>query len=128
MAATLTLGGVDELLAELARLAPDLAAEAGPLQATIATETAAEIRAGFPSITGNLRRSVEVHREGSTSPARVFTEVAVTAPYAHFVEFGTKDRSPAAVFVPATRRGRERFVKAIVDRVRARGLDVTGAV
>jgi HK97 gp10 family phage protein len=126
MASELRLSGVDELLAELMRLAPDLAAEAGPVQASIAAQTAAEIRAGLPSDTGRLRDSVTVQREGSNSPARVFTRVSVTAPYAHFVEFGTARTVPAAVFVPATRRGREQFADAMVERVRARGLTVTG--
>ena len=128
MATTLTLGGVDEFLAELARLAPDLAADAGPIERAIATETADQIRAAFPSVTGALRASVQVNPESSASPHRVFTEIAVTAPYAHFVEFGTADRAPAAVFVPLTRRGKERFVKAMIDQVRARGMVVGGLI
>lgn len=126
MASALILGGVDDLLAELARLAPDLTAEAGELQQAMATETAAAIRAAYPAITGALRASVQAERLTSTSPARVYTEVTVGAPYAHFVEFGTADRAPNPAFVPLTRLGRERFAKAVVDRVKARGLEVTG--
>lgn len=126
MSATLTLGGVDELLAELARLAPDLTTEAGQLQQTIATETAASIRAAYPAVTGALRNSVQVERLTSSSSARVYTEVTVNAPYAHFVEFGTADREPNPAFVPLTRLGRERFAAAVVDRVKAHGLVVGG--
>jgi len=126
MAAALRLTGVDELLAELQLLAPDLAAEVGPLQQSIANETAAAIRAAYPSVTGTLRNSVRVARESSTSPARVFTRIEVTAPYAHFVEFGTVTTTATPAFVPLTRIGRERFTDAVIARVRARGLVVGG--
>ena len=126
MSAKLTLGGVDELLAELARLAPDLTTEAVALQQTIAHQTAAAIRAAYPSVTGTLRGSVQVDRLSSTSPARVFTSVTVTAPYAHFVEFGTATTTPTPAFVPLTRIGREQFTQAVIARVKARGLVVGG--
>ena len=126
MASKLTLGGVDELLAELGRLAPALTTEAIGLQQAIATETAAAIRAAYPSVTGTLRASVQVARLNSTSPARVFTEVTVTAPYAHFVEFGTATTTPTPAFVPLTRIGRDHFAQAVINRVKAHGLVVGG--
>lgn len=128
MANQLVLGGVEELLAELQRLSPDLTTEAIALQSTIAQETADELRAALPVASGELRNSVRVQRESSNSPARVFTEVSVNAPYAHFVEFGTADTAPQPAFVPITRRGRETFVKAVVERVRAHGLEIGGIV
>ena len=127
MANQLILGGVDELLAELARLAPDLTAETILLQQQITQDTADELRAALPVASGELRASVRVQRESSNSPARVFTEVSVNAPYAHFVEFGTHDTAPQPAFVPVTRRGRETFVKAVVGKVRDRGLVIGGA-
>ena len=127
MPTVMKLSGVDELLAELNGLAPDLTTEAVALQQDAATDTAAELRAAYPSITGQLRGSVRVLRESSISPARVFTRVEVTAPYAHFYEFGTTRTAAAPTFVPITRRGRERFVRAVIDRVRARGLTIGGA-
>jgi len=126
MATVMHLTGVDELLAELDRLAPDLAAEAGPLQQAIATETADTLRAAYPVVTGTLRGSVHVARESSTSPVRVFTEVAVTAPYAEFFEFGTARTAPTPTFVPITNHGREQFLTAVIERVRAHGLTVEG--
>jgi len=126
MASELRLGGIAELLAALERLAPALATKAAAVQQTIADETAEAIRAGSPSVTGTLRASVVVERAASTSPVRVFARVVVGAPYAEHVEFGTSRTAPAAVFVPAARRGREAFVKAVVGQVRAAGLTVTG--
>lgn len=126
MAAHLDLGGIDELLAELGTLAPDLAAEAGPLELQIAEQTAEAVRAAYPVVSGGLRGSVQVMRGDSTSPARVFAQVVVTAPYAEFYEFGTSRTPPAPTFVPITRRGRETFVSAVVARVKAKGLTVTG--
>ena len=127
MATELTLTGVDELLAALARLAPDLAAEAAARQTAIAAEAVEAIRAALPSVTGTLRASVQAQREPSTSPVRVFTRLAVTAPYAHFVEFGTARTPPRPVFAPAQRRAREAFVKDVIATIRAQGLTVTGA-
>jgi hypothetical protein len=126
MSSKLILGGVDELLAELDRLAPELTREAIALQQTIANDTAAAIRAAYPSVTGTLRGSVQVDRLSSTSPARVFSRVTVTAPYAEHVEFGTATTTPTPAFVPLTRIGREQFAQAVIDRVKARGLVVGG--
>ena len=126
MATRMILTGVDELLAEMARLSPDLAAEAVGLQIAAANDTADALRAALPVATGVLRGSVQVQREGSISPARVFTRIAVTAPYAEFVEFGTSRTAPTPAFVPITRRGREAFVKTIIGRVRDRGLTIHG--
>ena len=128
MPTELKLAGVDELLEDLLRLAPDLAAEAATLERTIGEQTAAAIRAGYPIVTGQLRRSVQVQRGTSSSPARVFTEISVTAPYAEAVEFGTSRTVPRPNFVPASRRGREAFVRAVIARVRAEGLKVAGGL
>jgi len=128
MATTMKLGGVEELLAELAALAPDLTTEAIALQQTVTAETADALRAAYPSVTGNLRASVQVARESSTSSARVFSRVTVTAPYAHFYEFGTVHTSPSPTFVPITRHGREQFAQSVIARVKAHGLTVGGAV
>jgi len=128
MATTLKLTGVTELLEDLARLAPGLTAEAATLERTIGEQTAEALRAALPVVTGRLRASVQVSRESSVSPARVFTAIAVTAPYAQHVEFGTSRVPPRPVFVPISRRGRETFVKAVLDRVRQTGLKVTGSV
>ena len=127
MSAVMKLGGVDELLAELERLAPGLTTEAIALQQTIAQGAADELRAALPVASGELRASVRVQRESSHSPVRVFSELSVTAPYAHFVEFGTADTAPRPAFVPITRRARETFVKAVIQRVRDRGLVIGGA-
>jgi len=128
MATELKLTGVDELLAELRQVTPELTAEAGTLERTIAEQTAEQIRAALPVRTGRLRASVVVQRETSTSPARVYTRVAVTAPYAELVEFGTSRRPPRPVFVPLTRRGHETFAKAVRAAIEATGLAVKGTL
>ena len=126
MASTLNLGGVEELLRELEALAPGLTSEASTLQSSIASETVAAIRAAYPSVTGALRASVQAERLSSTSSARVFTQVTVSSPYVEYVEFGTAHTTPTPTFVPLTLIGREQFAKAVIDRVKARGLDVGG--
>jgi HK97 gp10 family phage protein len=126
LATKLTIAGVERLLAELEHLAPGLTAEAVTLQKAIAVETAAAIRAAYPSDTGRLRASVQVSRLSSTSPARVFSTLTVTAPYAEYVEFGTATRTATPAFVPQMRIGRERFAEAVIARVKARGLVVGG--
>jgi len=122
----LMIAGVERLLAELEALTPGLTAEAVTLQKSIAVETAAAIRAAYPSASGRLRASVQVSRLDSNSPARIFSTITVTAPYANYVEFGTAHTTPTPAFVPNMRIGRERFAAAMIARVKARGLVVGG--
>ena len=126
LATKLTIAGVERLLAELEALTPGLTADAVRIQQAIAVETAAAIRAAYPSDTGRLRDSVRVSRLSSTSPARVFSTITVTAPYAEYVEFGTAHTAPNPAFVPNMRIGRERFAEAMIARVKAQGLVVGG--
>ena len=126
MPAELKLGGVDELLAELQALVPDLVADTRPLEFAMAQDTAQTLRAAYPVVTGQLAGSVVVEPESSASRARVFTRLANTAPYAEFYEFGTAHQAASPTFVPITRRGREAFVKTVIARVERTGLDVSG--
>lgn len=126
MANEVRITGLDELLADLARLAPDLAAEARPLQARAAEATASELRAAYPSVTGELRNSVQVDAESSASEARVFSRLSVTSRHAAFYEFGTAHTAPHPTFTPIARRGRAAFLADVIDRVKARGLVVSG--
>jgi len=126
MSIRLQLDGVTEWQRELATLTPDLAEGAAAQQRTIAEQAAEEIRGRLPVVTGRLRASVIVQREPGRTPGRVFTRIAVTAPYAEHVEFGTSRVAPRPVFVPVTRRARDTFVKAVIDEVRQTGLKVTG--
>ena len=126
MPSVLRLDGVDALLSELARLAPDLLAETRPLQAAITDRTADEVRANLPVDTGALRASVQVVTPGGAGPARLARRVVVGAEYAEFVEFGTPLMPARPVFVSAVRRGRQAFAAAVIARVRARGLVVGG--
>jgi HK97 gp10 family phage protein len=128
MPSTLQLAGIDELLAALEHLAPDLAAEAAPLEQSMAEATADELRAAYPIVTGHLRATVQVARLSATTSARVATAVTAGAPYAEHVEFGTARMPGRPTFVPITRRGRQAFARTIIDRVRGRGLQVTGEV
>ena len=126
MATELRLGGVDEFLAELARLAPELATEARALQADNAEQAASNLRAAYHVVSGELRQSVEVARESSTSPARVFTRISVTSRHAGFYEFGTHRSAPHPTFTPIVRRAREAFRDEVINRVESRGLEVSG--
>jgi len=127
MPAELKLTGFDEFIVDLARLAPEFAAETARLEQTITEETAETLRAAYPVVSGELRDSVRVEPGDSRSPERVFTRVAVTAPYATFFEFGTARTTPHPTFVPIVRRGREAFLKAVIALVRGQGLKVSGA-
>lgn len=125
MATRMHLSGVDELLAELKDLAPDLTAEARTLQEEQTAQTASELRAAYHVVSGELRGSVQVRALQHAGPG-VRSEVTVGARHAHFYEFGTARTAPNATFVPITRRGREAYVAAVVARVRDRGLTVGG--
>jgi len=127
MATEIQFTGITELLAALERLAPDLAAAAVTQEKAIATQTVEAIRAGYPLVTGTLRNSVQIQKQGSTTPVRPFTQIAVTAPYATLVEFGMARTAPRPVFIPAIRRAREALVKDVVEKIRQQGLTVTGA-
>jgi len=126
MSIRLKLDGVTELQRELATLTPDLAEAAAAQQRTIGEQAAENIRARLPVVTGRLRASVIVQREPGRTPGRVFTRIAVTAPYAEHVEFGTSRVAPRPVFAPGTRRAKDAFAKAVIEEVRATGLKVTG--
>jgi len=126
MPVTLTLTGVDELQQAFDRLAPDLTSEAGPLARSIADDAADDLRAAVPVVTGNLRRSIRVQAGRTSGATKVSSQVVVGAWYAHIVEFGSRYVAARPVFVPVIRRSRERFVKAVVDAVREKGLTVSG--
>ena len=126
MASELKITGAEELLAELTALAPDLAAEARTLEQAITEQTAEDLRAAYPVVTGELAGSVQVVPDRSRSPVRVFTQVVVTAPYAEFYEFGTVRTVPHPTFVPTTNRGRRAFLTAVIARVQRHGLRVDG--
>lgn len=126
MPSELRLRGVDELIAELDQLVPALAAEVRAVQAAEAQQTASELRAAYPVVTGELRNSVRVLAEPSNSPGRVFTRVEVASDHAGFYEFGTARTAPHPTFTPVTRRGREAFLTEVIRRVEARGLVVNG--
>ena len=96
------------------------------LQASNAEQAASNLRAAYPVVSGELRDSIEVVREGSTSPARVFTRISVTSRHAGFYEFGTHRSAPHPTFTPIVRRAREQFRDDVIQRVEARGLQVSG--
>ena len=85
---------------------PWLAAEAATLSRDIAEQTAEDLRAAYPVVTGELRGSVRVVRPRRPRVARVVTEIEVTARHAEFFEFGTVYTPPRPTFVPIARRGR----------------------
>lgn len=126
MATTFRLAGLEEYVAALRDLAPGLANDVRGDQQAEAQSAAQALRAAYPSRTGQLRASVQVRTLGTNSPAKVATEVTVTAPYVRFVEFGTRNTRPQPTFGPTMRRSREAFLQDMKSAVRARGLKTEG--
>ena len=77
--------------------------------------------------TGRLRNSIQVAAGAPSGAAGQYRRSSSARPMPHFVEFGTARTSrPARRLCPIIRRAREAFVQAVIDRVKAEGLEVTG--
>jgi HK97 gp10 family phage protein len=126
MPATLRFEGLDQLIDELAALPQGLTAGADQDALELATAAAASLRASLPrGETGRLRASVSVRRVSPTG-GQVGAFVAVRAPYAHYVEYGTRYVRPRPVITPTVRRHKDAMIAAQIARLRAAGLKVTG--
>lgn len=133
--------GLEELKAELRNLPEALAQEAQAIVFGMADEAAAEIRAAYPSHTGNLRRGVSVvRRVYAVSTAAI---VVNKAPHAFLYENGTQARHyftkggvkkalgrmpPGHVFVPIMIRKRRQMYERLKGLLVRHGLSVSGEV
>jgi hypothetical protein len=134
----LTIEGLDELRAALRRLPEELAAEAGGIVLTAATDAASAMDAQYAAHewTGNLRRGLSVTREEATQRYGARAVVKNRAPHAWWAENGTQIRRtskgvnrgampPIHVFVPTAIKYRRAMVEQLKALVRRAGLVVS---
>jgi Bacteriophage HK97-gp10, putative tail-component len=136
MSVTLKWDGLDEFKADLERLPEGLTTESDPIVATAAHEAASEIRAAYPTRTGNLKKNVFVSR---LDKGKDFVGYIVknSAPHAFIFENGTQARHtsiganrgampPGHVFVPAVIRRRRQMYEQLKALLVRHGLVVSG--
>lgn len=127
--------GLAELKVALQNLPADLAREAGFIVYANADEAAREVKAAYPSRTGNLRARVSVKKERGQFGASA--TVRNTAKHAHLFENGTQARHtalganrgsmpPGHVFVPVMIRRRRVMYQVLKDLLVKHGLLVSG--
>lgn len=122
----LVLGGFKELRDELAALPQAAKRDSTPILLRYARAAQAELRAQYPSVTGELRAGVRIVERAARGVATLYTLVT-SAPYAHIFEFGSARQRPRATFLPISERTRRASVESVADMVEAKGLVVRGA-
>jgi Bacteriophage HK97-gp10, putative tail-component len=134
MKANIRITGDKELEAALRALPRDLSLDAERLILAAADTAAAEIRAAYPEVTGNLKGGVRVVTTGSEFATR--SRVISSAPHAHLFEYGTEARQTSLgydrggypgrhVFWPIVERWQKALKGTLIDLVKATGLRVT---
>jgi hypothetical protein len=140
MASQVKWNGMEELRAALRQLPEDLTMEATRIVEGAANGAAAQIKAGYPVITGNLRDGVMVtHRDKGK-----FTAGAVvrnTAKHAWLYDNGSQERhwasgkstgkmwgksAPTHLFVKTVIRARKSMYAQLKDLLERKGLKVSG--
>lgn len=127
--------GLDELRAALRTLPADLTGEASHIVEAHANAAAADIKAGYPGRTGDLRDHVEV--TFSTSGTSTGAVIRNTSKHAWLFENGTQARHtaiganrgsmpPGHVFIPAVVRRRRAMYGQLQDLLERHGLIVSG--
>jgi Bacteriophage HK97-gp10, putative tail-component len=128
-----TLFGLGEFRDALKRLPLELQQEARAEIVRTTESAAAELRAVYPAVTGNLRRGVKTHIRETRGETE--GEVRSTAPHAHLWEFGTvnrktekgwnRGRMPANITrgLIAIRMRRQRALSLALKRIIERGGD-----
>lgn len=111
MRISISIGGVDELLAALDALGDVSALENGLAQAAHLVEE--EAKAMCPVRTGNLRSSITSSADG------LHAEVGTDCPYAAFVEFGTYRSAAKPYLVPAMLAARDAVAAAVANSIKA---------
>ena len=125
MPATLTLTGFDEFMAALTRLAPDFTSAAGQLEATHANDGRQALRAAVPVDTGRLATASGSRRAPPVAPASVPRSSSACPTPATWNSARATCR-PARRLSPSPAAPARRSCTAVIDRVKAEGLKVTG--
>jgi len=136
MSVTLKWDGLDEFKADLEKLPEGLTTDSDPIVSSAANGAAADIRAGYPTRTGNLKKNVFVSRLDKGKDFRGYI-VKNTAPHAFIFENGTQARHtaiganrgampPGHVFVPAVIRRRRQMYEQLKALLVRYGLVVSG--
>jgi hypothetical protein len=130
--------GLDELMASLQTLAPDLAAEANNILLAGLQDAKTAIDAAYPFHTGNLKRGLVIRP--AVGPTKGGATLVQTAPHGGLYEFGTKLRTNKAgqnrgaspkhpTFIPIAAAHQKTALAAVVARLYAHGAaSVTGDV
>lgn len=137
MSARVTWDGLAELREQLRNLPADLTDEARDIVTDTANAAAAEVEAGYPSRTGDLRSKVRVVVEHG-GQFGVSVVVKNTSPLAQIFESGTQARHtalganrgampPGRVFVPVMVRRRRVMYERLQEILTRRGLTVSGS-
>ncbi len=128
--------GLDELREELRNLPEEMTGEASHIVEGAANSAEADIKAGYPSRTGNLRNHLQqTHFDRGRFSAGVILKN--TARHAWLFENGSQARHtdigadrgsmPAGhVFVPAVLKARRRMYEELKALVTRKGLQVSG--
>jgi hypothetical protein len=132
----LVIEGLTDLIEQLRNLPPELAGEAAPIVTGSADAAQAEVVAGYPSRTGELRSKVVV-KAIAAGPLGTAVVVRNTSKLAYIFENGTQARHNALganrgsmpaghVFIPAMARHRRAMWEKLKGVVTRAGLVVTG--
>ncbi|HYG66098.1 MAG TPA: HK97-gp10 family putative phage morphogenesis protein [Anaeromyxobacteraceae bacterium] len=113
MSVTIEVQGASRLQSLLGRLSGRIAAAVAEETLAGAEAVAREAKALAPVDTGRLRASIEALREGRTSAV-----VVARAPYAAFVEYGTRRMAAQPFMRPAAQRARAEVAARIGEAVR----------
>lgn len=108
--------GLSELRRDLQTLAADMAHEAQPRVTAAAEQAAAHMRARAPYDTGRLRASIVVQPE-TRGPNAASTRLTVRAPYAVYLEYGTRYMRPRSLFIPILNASRRAMLEDISQDV-----------
>jgi hypothetical protein len=136
MSVTLHWDGLSEFRADLEHLPEGLTTDSDPIVASAANGAAADIRAGYPKRTGNLKKNVFVSRLDKGKDFAGYI-VKNPAPHAFIFENGTQARHtaiganrgsmpPGHVFVPAVIRRRRAMYLQLKALLVTYGLVVSG--
>ena len=107
------LGGVESLRSKMVYLSEDLNRQVWKCMNTVCRDTVARAKELCPVRTGRLRSSIYGHVSRN-----LVMKVGATAPYAKFVEFGTRYMAPRAFLTQALLENTPRFAVLIREAIR----------
>lgn len=137
--ASVTWDGLEELKEALMNLPEELTGEAGHILEATGNAAVHEIKAAYPSVTGNLRDHVEM-AQYTAGRFGVIVVIQNTAKHAWIYEHGTEARHyytdsgalhptgrmpPGKVFIPLMMKHRRRMYQALADLLERHGIEAT---